>query len=149
MDEPIRPAARHVRRAQKLGADARCVRCGCDDLMALERQGEAILCYECARKAEGRPTVEGHHPLGRQLDPDSVVSVPGNVHRLLDDAKADWEQQLRRTVGDLPMRRLIALLRSHADYCAVMGPRFGAAAVELYRKTLGLNDSERPTGLDP
>lgn len=144
--DPVRHAARQERRREYLGTPSECERCGEDHPTALERWRGVTLCYECAREAEGGRSVERHHPLGRALDPALVVPVLGNVHRLLDEAKGDWGPVLARLVGHRPLRRVIALLMSQADWCEQMGPAFREAA--NYLLDLHLNgpaeDDEHP-----
>ena len=161
MSDRSRAAARQTRRRQKLGEDAHCIRCGYEIVGPLELQPEGILCYECARELEHRPTSEYHHLIGRKLDPSLAIYVPGNVHRLLDDAKRDWEMTMRRLKIHQPLLRRRAILYAIRDFCAVIVPeiedpieydealhtklvdRFGPD----YAKLLGLPSRKKKTGL--
>src|SRR5689334_13004958 len=112
--EAINRAGRRIRKARTLGSDAHCWKCGLADPIPLERKQGNGWCYECARAQEGRPTVEEHHILGEANDA-TTIGVPGNVHRALSDAEADWPTATRYNREGDPLRWIAALLRSLRD----------------------------------
>ncbi len=120
----VNRAARKAQRQRQFGAQALCARCGWDQLDALSRLGNEILCYECLCIEKGKATVERHHILGRANDPQTV-GIPANLHRALSDGQQDWPETVRRNVNRDPLlwiaglacslRDLLAWLLDHCD----------------------------------
>ncbi len=72
---PAGPAHRRCRKSLRLGPNARCVRCGEEELDALCEAPRRLL--------------ERHHYLGDAHDPGRVVSLCANCHRVLSAKQLD------------------------------------------------------------
>lgn len=120
MGEQLDRIATQSARKRALGDDARCDECGFTDHAALQRDGDGITCYECASAADGRATVEMHHPIGRANDPDTTMGLPGNFHRMMDAAKASWPDAVRHNMTRDPLLLIAAVLLSVRDFANVM-----------------------------
>jgi hypothetical protein len=105
--DAIDKAAREAARMTRLGPEPRCGRCGWADPRALQREGNEVVCYECASARRGRPTVEEHHLVGRGNDP-ATAGTPGNLHRALEEAKRGWPEAVRRNAERDPALWLAA-----------------------------------------
>ena len=53
------------------------------------------------------------------MDPITAVGVPGNVHRVLDDAKATWPAEVRENATENPLVRIVAGVLAVRDSAAV------------------------------
>ena len=106
---------REARRERLLGEDARCTSCGATELAALKAGPEGLLCYECRCARSGRPTTEEQHLFGKDLEPHTVVLMPGNVHRELDDMKDCWPDEVRYNLLRDPLITLVQDAYSHRD----------------------------------
>lgn len=136
----------HVRKAvssRRFTADAKCASCGFEEPAALQGNPKRPVCYECGATKEGRITVEGHHPLGRDVDP-GTVSTPGNMHRVLSDAQIDWPPPVRANTGGDPLLWVAALVRFLRDAAAFIEARAGRVATWLERCADALRDRYGP-----
>lgn len=109
MGEQVDRSAVESRRAHTLGMDARCRICGFADRAALQRDGDGIICYECASALGGRPTIEDHHPIGKANDMNTTVGLPGNFHRMVDAAKVAWPDEVRSNTTHDPLLLVAAI----------------------------------------
>jgi hypothetical protein len=50
------------------------------------------------------------------LDPDTSVGVPGNLHRVLDDMKAAWPEEMRKNLTGNPLLSVIATDLAERDW---------------------------------
>ncbi|MBN2113690.1 MAG: hypothetical protein JW785_06135 [Acidimicrobiia bacterium] len=110
-------ARRFEEQARRLGTRTpRCRKPGCRERnpFALTGAEPDILCYEHRAELAGRSWVEAHHVAGRHNDP-TVVMVPANEHRLLNDRQRDWPQATLRNPGGSPLLRGAATLRGWLD----------------------------------
>src|SRR5262249_23611375 len=93
--EALDALLREDARRQRLGDDPHCALCRRgptsygDCTAPFQRRGTTICCYECRAEQDGRPPIEYHHPLGRELSP-AAVPLPGNVHRCESERMRDW-----------------------------------------------------------
>ena len=126
---------------RRLGRNARCRVCGAPDLAALTRDAGGIICYECAAAANGRATVEWHHPTGWNLNPDTTVGVPGNLHRVLDDMKQSWPEEVRRNVARNPLLTVVAHVLAERDWANARGDAWQQLADWLQRLNAWLAES--------
>jgi hypothetical protein len=55
--------------------------CQCGEMEPTTMTGQG--CYECSRKHRGFPILERHHVFLIAIQPDTVVLLPGNFHRML------------------------------------------------------------------
>lgn len=142
MGEHLDRITTQARRKRTLGEEARCHECGFADHAALQRDSDGITCYECASAADGRATVEAHHPIGRAIDPDTTAGLPGNFHRMIDAKKSAWPDAVRRNTAHDPLLLTAAVLLSVRDFANVVTYyaqyivdwllRFHAALTERY-----------------
>jgi hypothetical protein len=72
----------------------------------------------------GRPTVEGQHLFGKSLEPHTVVLMPGNVHRELDDMKDCWPDEVRYNTSRNPLMTLAADALAHRDWAKLWQKRW-------------------------
>ena len=113
----IDQAARRAKRARVLGNGA-CARCGWTGQDGLTKGGDgAVRCYECRLAADGKPTVEAHHLLGRANDL-ATAAIPGNLHRGLSEAQRAWPDSVRRNAGRDPLLWLAAACLGLRDHLA-------------------------------
>ena len=111
--DPIASAVRQAKRAQRIGTDAACVRCGYRTLESLLRVDRTLL--------------ERHHVAGRANDEDLTVVVCRNCHgeltEALRDAGVSMETPPNALITVVRMLRSLAVffealvrnLRRHAD----------------------------------
>lgn len=113
VERAIAREERRDRRARQLGSpEPCCVTCGEGDPLALSGTAPDIRCSECQAMAEGRSVREGHHVAGRHNDPDDIVPVLGNAHRLLSDAQAhEWPSETLRNPDGSPLLKAAAAIR--------------------------------------
>lgn len=110
-------ANRALRRAKKgirLGAAARCERCGATDLRVLHRVGNKIVCAECHLIIKGLSPYERHHPAGRKNDSFSVL-IPANDHAKLSDMQNDWPRDTLQNPKTDPLHLQAAWMRGTSD----------------------------------
>lgn len=134
--EAIDRAAREARRRRVLGAGTGCPRCSWEELPALTKDANGVLCYECRCAEPGRATVEQHHHAGRANDP-ATVPVPGNLHRELSERQHDWPAEVRRNPERDPLLWLAAAcygLRDHLAWWAAWLARVADWLVALARE---------------
>lgn len=81
-------ALRYAGKIKSFGEHSKCAICGYSGIWAMTRYQGQPICYECNLDLQGKPTVEGHHFYGRQNDPNTVVVIPANFHRLLTEMHA-------------------------------------------------------------
>ncbi len=119
MDKPDRDELLEERRQdarRRLDtASPRCRECGATEVLALTGVFPDILCYECQAEAQGCSTREKHHLLGRALDANATVDVPGNDHRVLSTLQDAWPTATRQARTGSPLRKAAALLRGWLD----------------------------------
>ncbi len=113
----ISRTTRRAKRRRTLGANAACETCGWNDLTALIKTGDGIRCYECSCAAQGKAAIEGHHHLGRKVDP-ATVPMAGNIHRDLSDRQLDWPKVVRSNTQRDPLLWLAAAVFGMRDYLA-------------------------------
>ncbi len=115
MTSPSRPdwnpiLARELRlqrRRQELGTGRACSRCGERRLSALLRGPNGMTwCYECVT---GHRT-ELHHPRGKTADPEYIVEIPANDHRVIHDPDTGAEASFGAWL-DLEREALLRALR--------------------------------------
>jgi hypothetical protein len=106
-------ALRYARKVKNFGEDPKCAICGYPGLWVMTRYKGKPVCYECNLELQGKPTVEGHHVYGRQNDPNTIVTLPGNFHRLLTETHECYGYGWIAGVEGL----LILILAFLADYC--------------------------------
>ncbi len=111
---------REARRRRRLGPNARCTRCGATELAALTPGPDGLLCYECNATEHGRAPVEWHHFIGRVLDLEMVVGMPGNVHRALDDLKGCWPEEVRKNPKRNPLLIIVGYVAAVRDVAVVL-----------------------------
>lgn len=75
-----------------------------------------VLCYEHSAEAAGRSGIELQHPAGQHNDSDTQVPMPGNLHRLMDEAKREWPLETLRNPDGSPLRQAAASVRCVADW---------------------------------
>lgn len=115
--EAIDRAARKSKRSRVLGTEARCGACDWSRTESLTTGPDGVRCYECRSAEQGRTTIEGHHIMGKAIDP-ATVPVPGNVHRWLSDRQLDWPAELRTNPERDPLVWLAQALRGLTDHLA-------------------------------
>jgi hypothetical protein len=118
-DAELPSARRRELHLRRLGSRApECSHPGCleRDPAALTGVFPNIACYEHDRRELGLPTWEGQHPSGEANDPDAVIPLPGNDHRVWDDAKRDWPDRTLRNPDGSPLLRAAAAVRSLLDW---------------------------------
>jgi hypothetical protein len=73
------------------------------------------MCAECARKKQGKTTMDNHHIAGAANDP-ATIPIPVNDHRaILSEAQHDWPPPtLRNSLGS-PMLRAAGCIRGFVD----------------------------------
>jgi hypothetical protein len=73
------------------------------------------LCYAHQLGRRGGRVYEDHHVLPRRLDSKTVVRVPANDHRLLEEMKRDWPDEILKNPTNAPFLRLAGEALSRAD----------------------------------
>jgi hypothetical protein len=145
VDRALAREERRHRRCRQLGTDTpACSACGETDPFALTGTAPNLRCYECHARAAGRAPVEHHHVGGRHNDPADVVPVPGNDHRVLSDAQAQWPVDTLRNPDASPLLKAAAAIRGWTDVLRVIlertvawVPPFLEALDAHLRETLG------------
>jgi len=89
--------------------------CGATHPFLLAKRGKRWLCYEHLVAARGGRLYEDHHTLPRRLDPITVVRVPANNHRLLEEMKRDWPPEVLKNPTNDSLLRLAGEALSRAD----------------------------------
>jgi hypothetical protein len=103
---------RKHRKINELGRDAKCCRCGEDDITALGLFDGLTLCQECRAGNTGRPIKEAHHIIGKHEG--ETIPLPLNGHTNLTDKQLDWPEgtlDKNRT----PEMKAVAFVYSMAD----------------------------------
>ena len=112
MDIEARVAQLEQRRElarRRLGLrDPRCDVCSEDEVLALSSKGDGFICYACDAGQRGRDETEGHHVAGRAIDPDFVVPIPANEHRVLSELQRAWLPAATRNRNESPLLRWAA-----------------------------------------
>jgi hypothetical protein len=139
----INRASRQATRARSFGPDPRCARCGWNDVEALCRIGDEILCYECVQSEHGCSPAEAHHHFRRKTDP-STVTVPGNAHRPLSDAQYDRPEALRLGGPRDPLLWIAEGILGLRDHLAFWVARIGAVADFLIQLSGDLRERLSP-----
>jgi hypothetical protein len=91
-----------------------CQHCTESDPFALQGTHPDIACYECSAHQAGKSNTERHHPAGRRNSP-VTVAVPGNDHRVLNDAQNDWPKRTLRNPDESPLLKAAAAIRGWLD----------------------------------
>ena len=105
---------------RKLPAGAWCTGCGCPIQAALEETSDGPLCYECARRKEGRQGDEFHHVLPWAIDPETTIRVPGNLHRAIEAVKSEWPAVVLTNRSQEPLLLAITTLLVIRDFSRVL-----------------------------
>ena len=113
-------------RLRQLGTRTpRCHTCTETEPLALTGVAPDIVCYECQAAEHGRPEVEGHHISGQANDPDAIVDLLGNDHRVASASQADWPPGTLRNPDVSPLLKAAAMVRGWLDALAVVIERAG------------------------
>lgn len=121
---PIQNDARKQRRRERLGADAYCLLCGCNDLTALTQVQRSLF--------------EKHHVAGRKID-ELTVTVCLNCHRALQEGLKDAGLE-ERTPPTL-LHRLLYILTAFADFFRQLADRCADWARRLARLIRRLDEA--------
>lgn len=132
MAEASNAAIRDAARKRKIPEGATCGECGFADARALEPCGEDWQCYECAQKARGKATSEGHHVLTRKVSP-VTVDVPGNLHRILSEQQLTIPKVIRDAAPHDPLAFVVRLLGAIRDFFNAVAEFLGRAIDWLLR----------------
>ena len=132
--------AREERLRRRLGSNPKCRRCGETTLAALSRKRDGLYCYECIARARSASTVEDQHPTGRDNDPDLIVGVPGNLHRVLDFMKDSWPREVRQNPDADPLLRCVQRALAQRDWSEVGLRQWQAVADWLQRLQVRLRE---------
>jgi hypothetical protein len=115
--DPINNDARRTTRAQKLGADAVCVRCG-------EPQWETLI-------PGNRSLLEAHHLVGKANDADLTVPLCRNCHAILTEKLRQVGASMNNPLTLLD--RIVAILRCIGAFLGSIGNKFLQWADQLTR----------------
>lgn len=100
------------RRLRQLGTRTpKCRSCSETDAFALTGVHPDLVCYECQAHEAGRSAVEGHHVSGQANDPDDIVVIPGNDHRVISAAQLRWPTDTLRNPDGSPLLQASAAVR--------------------------------------
>jgi hypothetical protein len=88
-----------------------CPLCGESDPLAMTKHG---LCYECCQHRHGRPTTEYHHVFGHN-DEKTIIAIPGNLHRSIDQRRSARLPVLKELHGGDPIIRAAQTLVTAAE----------------------------------
>jgi hypothetical protein len=115
---------RHRRKRRSPGprrvpAGSRCD-CSCSIQAALEMRNGKVVCYECARQAEGRQRNELHHVWPWAIDPQTMIQVPGNMHRAIEAEKSGWPTVILTNRSQEPLLLTITTLLVIRDFTRVL-----------------------------
>ena len=114
-------AERREQRLRQLGTRSpRCRSCSEADPLALCGVHPDIRCYECLAAAHGRSVVEGHHVSGRANDPNLILEIPGNDHRVLSAAQLAWPDATLRNPDGSPLLWIVAAIRGWLETLALI-----------------------------
>lgn len=129
---------RSARRRKRIPAGVACAKCGVSLPVLVSRRAATWLCYEHQLVARGLAAYEGHHVLPRAQDPRAVARTPANAHRMLEEMKRGWPDEVLRNRTNDPLLRLAGEARSRADWARIMERqnRRGAAWLELLQERL-------------
>jgi hypothetical protein len=123
MGESLNLAVRKARQGRSSKV-VRCAKCAKLTRTARSAVGGRALCYECRNRAAGRSIFEDHHTLGRHMDPDLTVTVPGNLHRDLSEWQLDWPEEVRDDKGKDPLLIAVTVLCAIWDWYRGLAPYF-------------------------
>ena len=115
MAQALDKAVRQARRKSRTPADARCVDCGFDNPIVLQRDGKQWRCYECAKIRRGQRPDEAHHILGKDVHP-MTVELPADLHRIVSEAQLDLPEEIRGRPASNPLVWIIRLLCAIRDF---------------------------------
>ena len=112
--DPIAVYRRKTVAARRIGLDVACS-CGESRPEALVAGSQPIICAGCLRSANGRSTLDMHHPFGRANSP-VTISVPVNDHRArLSVDQADWPKSTLMNAEGSPLLAAAAGIRGFMD----------------------------------
>jgi hypothetical protein len=108
--DPIAAATREAVAQRRVGFDARC-ECGEDRAVALIRKEEDICCAACARRKQGKRTMDKHHVAGKANSP-VTISIPVNDHRAqLNEDQYDWPKKTLENPDRSPLLAAAGCIR--------------------------------------
>lgn len=113
-DDPIATHSRRAVAQRRVGVDARC---GCGETRpeALIVGSKPMICAECQRREQGKPTTDHHHVAGR-ANCDLTIPVPANDHRaILSEAQRCWPKETLQNPLGSPLLAAAATIRGFAD----------------------------------
>lgn len=125
----IRRAGRLDIRRRKIGG-SRCVRCGLEDLRALQLSN-VVLCANCRLEIQGLAPIERHHILGRKLS-SFAVDLPANFHAVLTYLGLDHPPEISSS-------RDLKILYARRDWLEVLS-EITANEIESLEKEKGDHD---------
>jgi hypothetical protein len=113
--DPIAANARKAAAQRRVGIGAKCA-CGEDRARALIKKENSIACAECARKGQGKTTMDNHHIAGK-ANSRITIPVPVNDHRArLSEDQYDWPKKTLENPNGSPLRAAAACIRGAIDY---------------------------------
>jgi hypothetical protein len=128
--EKANRALRLAKKGIRLGAGARCERCGATDLRVLPRPRGRVLCENCRLIGRGLSPYQRHHPAGRKND-SFIVLIPANDHAVLSDMQNEWPRETLQNPKSDPLHLQAAWLRGRSNVL-----RHQAEEAEQQAKTL-------------
>ena len=111
----LRRALRHASKENRLGAGAKCQKCGEADVRCLRQIMDEIWCDECRLALQGKPRYEWHHSAGKHND-RYAFPMRANEHAIMSDFQADWPEETLRNPNKDPLLWLAAWRRANHDF---------------------------------
>lgn len=128
--EKARAACRLERKRIRLGAGARCERCGATDPRVLRRPRGKALCEICRLMSTGMSPYQRHHPAGHENDSFCVL-ISANDHVVLSDMQNDWPIDTLHNAKSDPLHFQAAWIRGSSNML-----KHQAEEAERWAKTL-------------
>lgn len=124
--DPMGNDLRRERRARVLPRDAACVMCG-------ETNPEILM------QAEAPSVLELHHLAGKANDPDLLVVLCLNHHRVQTARQPGYGVELSRDPQRTSIEKLVSMLRSLGLFLVELGKAMVAKADDLAAHVAGLD----------
>lgn len=112
--DPMAAQARKAVAQRRVGVDATCG-CGEHRPAALIRKGKDVSCGACARKREGKTTLDNHHVAGKSNSP-ITIPIPVNDHKAwLTEDQFDWPRKTLENIDRSPLLAGAGCIRGFCD----------------------------------
>jgi hypothetical protein len=94
--------------------------CGETNPFVLIGADPELYCALHAAEFAGRRWFEDHHNQGAANDPDDILAIPINDHKVLSSYQAEWPSETLRNPDGNPLLRAAAATRSFLDYLRII-----------------------------